>query len=158
MAGRQCTHCGATAEGLVCSYCGAVAGELRDMEKQRLALEEYHSLLRTGDKSTWVKILNAGFLPDYGKLLIDAGLTCISLINTNEVSGTLSTAAVQRLEAIILKLQILPKSPESEGAVSMFQKRIIEYRTSTKKDTIYGFIAIGIFILLVVLSLIYFFS
>ena len=97
MAGRQRTHCGAMVEGLVCSYCGAVSGELKDREKQRLALEEYHPLLATGDKSARVKILNAGFLPDYGKLLIDAGLTCVSLINAHEVSGTVSDAAVQRL-------------------------------------------------------------
>lgn len=156
MSGAKCAHCGASMGGLVCRYCGAVSGDAIDRETQRKALQEYHSLLRHGDKGVRVKLLNAGFLPDYGPLLIDAGLTCVSLVNENEVSGALSDAAVQRLEAVVLKLRLLPKDSENSAATLMFQEKIDHHRASSKRDTVYGLIAIGVFILLVVLALWYF--
>lgn len=156
MTAVKCAHCGATMVGLVCAYCGGVSGDVKDIEAQEKALEHYHALLRSGDKRMRIKILNAGFVPDHGPLLIDAGLTCVSFINENEVSGALSDAAVQRLEAIVLKLRLLPRSSENSAAVQMFQEKIGQYRTSSKQYTVYGLIAIGVVILLVALAFWYF--
>ena len=80
MAGDKCGQCGAASEGMICGFCGSLTADAQDVEAQRAALEEFHRVLQDQPRERQIKMLRSGYLPQYGELLIDAGVRCLSLI------------------------------------------------------------------------------
>jgi len=152
----KCPQCGASFVGLVCDYCGALAGPIESMEDQKRALDEYHRHLRTGDRKKQIVFLKSGFLPDYNKLLIDAGLTCATLVNQDELMISRSEAAVSRLESIIMKLRILPQDEETKKAAEMLQAKVDKFNKTQEQNTTYGLIFFAVVTALIVLAVWYF--
>ena len=155
MTGIKCEQCGALVGGLVCGYCGAVPGSVGGIDEQQRALEQYHALLRSRDRNTRIRLLGSGFLPDYSKLLIDAGLTCVSLID--DFGFGVSDAAAQRLEAIIMKLRLLPQDRETQKAIALLQEKSDQHKARSEKDTTRGLIAIAVFISLLIAFAVWYF-
>lgn len=144
---NKCFQCGAPIAGLICQHCGATCGSPQDISKQQQALDEYHKHLRNQDKEGQARFLKAGFIPDYAKLLIDAGLVCVSFISDDALDQGRSEAAVSRLEAIIMKIQLLPLDSETKKATTMLQKRLKQYKRAQTRYGIFGLI--GIFLIIV---------
>lgn len=144
MAQAKCAHCGAALDGLVCKYCGAASAAIEDMEKQKRALDEYHGLFASHDKDALIKLLKNGFMPDHTKLLIDAGLQCVSMLDDSALNYKVSDAAALRLNAIVLKLKLKASDREAEKAIAMFSEKVKEHKKSGDRDAIYGLTAIAI--------------
>ncbi|MDM8520358.1 hypothetical protein QUF64_09950 [Anaerolineales bacterium HSG6] len=124
----KCDHCGAYVKGLVCEYCGAYHKTNHDADIELKALDEYHIYLQKSDKEQdRAKILEHGFLPQHQAVLIEAGVRCIPLVKT-EISKD-AKAAQLRLEAIVIKLKLMPSDAAIEQAVTEFQIKIDEAKT-----------------------------
>ncbi len=114
----QCPYCGAPADGPLCEYCGAQVAPDLDFEQQKQALESYHHVLATGDESRRVKLLEHGFLPDDKRILIEAGLRCLSLIGDNG-ERKVRLATVGRLKAVTSQLRVMPTDVDVFGALAV---------------------------------------
>lgn len=158
MQAKKCASCGALVKGMVCYYCGSFYGAPGDMENQKRALEEYHALLRTQEIETRTRLLKRGFLPDSGKLLIEAGLMCVSIMDEMDFECSLSDVASRRLEAINMKLQLLSQDRETARAALMLIEKSRRYSDRANKDSAYSLITAGVIILIIASGLWYFLS
>jgi len=149
----KCSHCGAALDGLVCKYCGAASALMDNMDKEKRALEEYHGLFVSHDNKMLVKLLKNGFMPDHGKLLIDAGLRCVSMLDDSGIDYKVSDAAALRLDAIVMKLKLKVPDRETEKAIEMFSEKVKEHKASGDRDAIYGLTAIAAIIIITALAL-----
>jgi hypothetical protein len=132
----KCGSCGAPVGGLICEHCGNLAARLDNAVEENQALDEYHKLLgklKPEEQRNW--LLESGFLPDNREILIEAGIYCVPLLK----KISLYDAAAARLEAIILKLKLMPESVQTRRAVADFQAKIEQYKLDKRKDDIYGF-------------------
>jgi hypothetical protein len=150
MPGKKCANCGAVVNGLVCVFCGTPLDLSGEEQAQKAALEKYHHQLRSADKIRQETLLKGGFLPDHPKLIIDAGLVCVSFMDEDEVNSSRSDAAAHRLEALMMKLALQPRDPEIQKAATMLDDRLQRYHRSQSRAMIYGFIAIGAAVLIII--------
>jgi len=122
----------------------------RDEEMQ--ALTEYHNiLLKLEEKpETEIKLLSKGFIPSNPDVLIEAGVRVIPMIDLTNTGDDVVEAASRRLNAIILKLRLLPPTPETTQALNEFESFMEEFKALHKKQGREG----GIIILLIVVFLI----
>ncbi|HEX8493027.1 MAG TPA: hypothetical protein VF658_09320 [Pyrinomonadaceae bacterium] len=131
----KCGSCGAPVGGLICGHCGNLAARLDNAADENRALDEYHKLLsklKPEEQRSW--LLESGFLPDNREILIEAGIYCVPLLK----KITLYNAAAARLEAIILKLKLMPESGQTRHAIADFQAKIEQYKLDKRKDDVYG--------------------
>lgn len=148
MADRTCVGCGATDNGLfVCHHCGVAFEPLIDVESQRQALEELHGQLAS--ESAPPNLLKNAFLPDDPRILIDAGLRLLPVIEN--AAG--QSDAAGRMRAIIIKLRLLGDDPTVARAVKELQAALDAYERSDRQMgwilgigflVIVGLIAIGV--------------
>jgi hypothetical protein len=138
MPSRTCGTCGSPYVGFVCDHCGALASAPTSPEQERQALDEYRALVARSERQQQVQLLKSGFLPDDSAQLINAGLHCVSLIDSNEVIASRSDAAVGRLEAVAIKLDLLPQDGEIRRANAAFRAKIGDYRAKARRDTFLG--------------------
>lgn len=131
-----CSSCGAPVGGLICAHCGQLTAQLNNAADENHALDEYHKLLQSQTpEQQRNRLLESGFLPDNREVLIEAGIYCVPLLK----KISLYDAAAARLEAIILKLKLMPESGQTRRAVEDFQAKIEQYKLEKRKDDIYGF-------------------
>jgi len=140
-------------DGPVCKYCGVASVSTEDLDRQRRALDELHSLLISREKTEQAKLLKHGFMPDHAIVLIDAGLMCVSMLDDSAVDYKVTDAAALRLEAIVMKLKLKVPDRESEKAIEMFSEKVKEHKASGNRDAIYGLTAIGVIIAITALAL-----
>lgn len=130
----NCNSCGAPPGGLVCAHCGKVTSRLNSAADENHALDEYHKLLgqrKPEEQSEW--LLTSGFLPDHSEVLIEAGIYCVPLLK----NPALATAAAARLEAITLKLDLMPGADrQTRRAIADFQQKIKAQQSTEKTDTL----------------------
>ncbi len=146
----NCDSCGAPASGLICGHCGRLTARLKSAADENRALDEYHTQLqrlKPQEQSKW--LLESGFLPDSPEVLIEAGIYCVPFLKNMSVYES----AAARLEAIILKLKLLPGDSQAHRAVEDFQSQIAQYKSQKKKDDL-----LGVGCLLVLLSVVTAFS
>ncbi len=148
----QCRQCGAEVDGLICAYCGAITERTEDVETEGRALDEYHRLLSGADEAKQVALLRNGFLPETRKVLIEAGLRCMPLVDVEQTTNRVSTTALQRLQAIIARLHIIGDDPEIGRACSEFQAKIAEFRRADRNLGIGVMIALAVVLGLSVLA------
>ena len=131
MADAKCSACGAPSAGTyVCGYCGVLTQARADIDSQRKALDEFHALLQKAEDEARKTLLKTGFLPDHKALLIEAGLRMVPLVQFG--SGD---PAASRLEAIALKLKLMPQDEESARAVREFEDRVRAHWATDRKFT-----------------------
>ena len=131
----NCNSCGAPISGLICGHCGKLTSRLNNAADENQALDEYHNLLsklKPDEQSNW--LLESGFLPDNREVLIEAGIYCVPLLK----KISLYDAAAARMEAIILKLKLMPESGQTRRAIEDFQAKIEQYKLDKRKDDIFG--------------------
>lgn len=146
----NCDSCGAPVKGFICGHCGALTARLKSAADENRALDEYHGQLqklKPQEQSKW--LLESGFLPDSPEVLIEAGIYCVPFLKNMSVYD----AAAARLEAVILKLKLLPYEGQTRRAIEDFQNQIAEYKRQKKKDDL-----LGVGCLLVILALVAAFS
>ncbi|MBI5622194.1 MAG: hypothetical protein HY924_00300 [Elusimicrobia bacterium] len=151
MAGPRCARCGAAAPGLVCSYCGALAAGPESGELERRALEEFCGLLQGRDAEGQAKLLESGYLPSSPVALIEAGVRCVPFVQGDRLNRS-AEAAARRLEAVTVKLRLLPQTEETRRAVSEFEAMVREFRKAEASDLFWGLTVLGI--LLVVITVV----
>lgn len=141
MSEEQCVGCGATSNGVfVCHHCGVPVRSLVDVESQRRALDELHGQLSSPNPPP--RLLDNAFLPDDPRVLIDAGLRLLPVLE----NGAGQSATAGRLRAVIIKLRLLGDDPTITKAVKELQAALDSYRRADRQ--------MGYLILLVLLVLI----
>jgi hypothetical protein len=137
----NCDSCGAPAKGLICEHCGKPTIYLVNAADENQALDEYHKLiqkLKPEEQRDW---LASGFIPDSKEILIEAGIYCLPFLK----NMALYDAAASRLEAVILKLKLMPNDQQTRQAVEDFQAKIESYKSTKRKDALF---AIGCLLLI----------
>lgn len=152
MTKTTCLQCSAPLNGLVCEYCGSLARLHLNRDEEKQALTEYHNiLLKLEDKpKTEIKLLSKGFIPSNPDVLIEAGVHVIPMIDLTNPGDDVTEAASRRLDAITLKLRLLPPTPETTRALEEFDSFMEEFKVLHKKQDREG----GILILLIVVFMI----
>jgi hypothetical protein len=113
-------------------------GEPADELKQ---LEEYHAGLAAKAPEAQASGLRNGYLPDDPGTLIESGVRCIPLIESE--AAAIVAAALDRLQAVIFKLKLGQETPETRRAVERFQQLIDEKTKAGNREMLYGFLVIG---------------
>ena len=127
-----CHACGANSKGTyVCAYCGVLMHQTESVEDQRRALDEYQGAVTKADDAARKALFKTGFLPDHKSLLIEAGLRMVPFI---EFAGT-GDEATGRLEAIALKLKLMPSDSETTRAIAEFEDRIKAHQRADRNFT-----------------------
>ena len=133
---KGCPKCGAPAEGLLCRFCGSLLEVAEAPEEQLKALDEYHGAIGKADAEAQKRLLASGFIPDSPQGLIEAGVMCIPLCRAGEAA--VSDAAVHRLEAIMVKLDLARETAETRKALERFREVIEERKRKDRSDTQLG--------------------
>jgi hypothetical protein len=156
----SCPHCSAPAEGLVCGFCGAVLTALDTAESEFEALDQFHRSLSEKDLAAQARLLRGGFIPSHARSLIEAGLRCAPLIDSDAIRESAVKGAIYRLKVIVSKLKLLPATAESVRAVTHFESVLKAYEKEDERNVLYGFLLIGGLTVLVgalVVLIVYFF-
>jgi hypothetical protein len=111
MATDPCVGCGATSAGVfVCHHCGVPVRRLADAESERQALDELHGQLASADAPSALLLKNA-FLPDDPRVLIDAGLRLLPVLENGAALDSYYEVSDRRMGyvvgALLLVLVIL---------------------------------------------------
>src|SRR5918997_288527 len=120
----NCDSCGAPIQGLICEHCGKPTAHLANAAEENRALDEYHRLLQNLKPEEQRNWLASGFIPDNKEVLIEAGIYCLPLLKTMSVYD----AAAERLEAVIVKLKLMPVDRQTLLAIEDFQAKIESYK------------------------------
>lgn len=143
MANDPCVGCGATSAGVfVCHHCGVLVRALGDAESERQALDELHGQLASD--SPPARLLNNAFLPNDPRVLIDAGLRLLPVLE----NGAGQSGAAGRMRAIIIKLRLLGDDPSLTRAAAELQAALDSYRVSDRRM---GY-AIGVLLVIIVVG------
>lgn len=146
--GKACARCGAEVVSLICRYCGCAAEPPGGAEAEMKALEEFSGLLCGKDGAEQGKLLEYGYLPSAPAALIEAGVRCVPLIQ--DQWNAVSRGAVRRLEAIVVKLKIIPQDETTVRAVKEFEARVLAWREQGERDTRHGLMFFGVVLVLLV--------
>lgn len=126
---------------------------MSDEDEQRRALDELHAQLALAQKDEKAEvrgaILQNGFLPDHPRVLIDAGLRMLPVLESAVSEGP----AAGRLRAIILKLKLLSRDEAATAAARELEASLLRYE---QHDRFIGWVA-GLVVLAFVGGLIWFF-
>jgi hypothetical protein len=131
---NNCDSCGALVHGLICEHCGKPTAHLANAAEENRALDEYHRLLQNLKPEEQRNWLASGFIPDNREVLIEAGIYCLPLLKTMSVYE----AAALRLEAVIVKLKLMPADRQTLLALEDFQAKIENYKSTKRKDDLLG--------------------
>ena len=131
-----CPKCGAPSEGLLCQFCGFLLEEAGAPEAQLKALDEYHAAISKADAEAQKRLLTSGFIPDSLQGLIEAGVMCIPLCRDGAMA--VADAALHRLEAIVVKLELARETVDTRKALDRFHKVIEERKKKDSSDTWLG--------------------
>lgn len=130
----KCPGCGASGDGFICQFCGASLGAVSALQELE-ALDAFHRVLRdaASDESRET-LLRSGFVPSSPTALIEAGLRCIPLTNTEGLATLLASAAFARLELVTTKLRLLPKEDRVDRAAAEFELRLAAVREADRRE------------------------
>lgn len=153
-----CHQCNAPLNGFVCEYCGSLANLYMNREEEMQALTEYHNiLLKLEEKpEEEIKMLSKGFIPSNPDVLIEAGIRVMPLIDLTNTGDDVVEAAARRLDAISLKLRLLPDGSESTRALQEFDTFTEEFKLLHKKQDREGGIIAVLMILFMIAACLFF--
>ena len=133
----HCQSCGADSQGRVCAYCGALAQPAGDAADEKALLDELHQLIsqKDDDKAEEkAQLLRNGFLPENVPVLVDAGLRCVPFLTASQADQAVPVAALRRLEAIVMKLRVLPQTPDVQRALAELEPRVRQQQVAEKRE------------------------
>jgi hypothetical protein len=104
-------------------------------------LEEYHGVLAGTAPADQASVLRNGYLPDDPGALVEAGVRCIPLIESE--TSAIVAAALDRLQAVVFKLKLGRETPETRRAVERFQQLLDAAARAKNRDMRYGLMAIA---------------
>ncbi len=85
-------------------------------------------------------ILAHGFLPHDPEILIEAGLRCVSLLD----SAYVGPGAAARLDVVIAKLRIHEPTPAASRAIQTFEEKLEKHRARERRFERAGCLALAI--------------
>lgn len=148
----HCKSCGSADLGtFMCHYCGAPLFPLANEEDQRSALDELHAqvtVARAGRTRT--AILENGFLPDHPRVLVDAGLRMVPVLEHNVSEGP----AAGRMRAIIFKLRLLRHDADAMDAAEKLDAHLKRYERHDRLIGSLAMAALAIFFVVVCVSVV----
>jgi hypothetical protein len=152
---ERCRGCGAEFKDLVCEYCGLASRRAEDPARERDALDELHVLLRRCEPDMQDKLLREGFLPATAPNLLEAAVFCLPYLQSGPGTEPGSGAA-RRLDAIVAKLSVMPRTEEIAQAIAVYEKRLADYRRAERASAREGIFFVGAFALVVLSALVWF--
>lgn len=130
-----CEQCGATLTDWLCGYCGTPSPALRkteSVEAQLQAVKQLHQkVAETQKEEDQIRLLESGYVPSQKQALVQDGLECFQLIYDGKVNPV-SAAAVRRLEALVVRLRLLPPSSENQKVLEEFTQRLERHRQADR--------------------------
>lgn len=153
-----CLQCNARLNGLVCEYCGSLANLHMNRDEEMQALTEYHNILLKLEEEPddEIKMLSKGFIPSNPDVLIEAGIRVMPLIDLTNTGDDVVEAAARRLDAIRLKLRLLPDMPETRQALEAFETFAEEFKILHKKQDREGGIIAVLMLVFVIAACLFF--
>lgn len=153
-----CLQCNAPLNGLICEYCGSLANLHMNRDEEMQALTEYHNiLLKLEEKpEDEIKMLSKGFIPLNPDVLIEAGIRLMPLIDLTNTGDDVVEAAARRLDAISLKLRLLPDMPEITQALEEFETFTKEFKVLHTKQYREGGVIAVLMIVFVIAACLFF--
>ena len=135
---ENCPSCGSADLGtFMCHYCGGPLFPLSGEAQQRQALDELHAQLTIARRSGARDAIFAnGFLPDHPRVLIDAGLRMVPVLEGNANQEQ----AAGRMRAIILKLKLITHDEAAASAAAQLETHLERYE---RHDRLIARLAIG---------------
>lgn len=130
-----CEQCGAALTDLLCGYCGTPSAALRkteSVEAQLQAVKQLHQAVAEAKEAVArIRLLESGYVPSQRQALVQDGLECFQLIYDGKVDAV-SSAAVRRLEALVVRLRLLPDSSENQKILQEFTQRLDRHRQADR--------------------------
>ena len=153
-----CHQCNAPLNGLVCEYCGSLANLHMNRDEEMQALTEYHNILLKPEEKPEeeVKMLSKGFIPLNPEVLIEAGIRLMPLIDLTNTGDDVVEAAARRLDAISLKLRLLPDMPEITQALEEFETFMKEFKALHAKQYREGGVIAVLMVVFVIAACLFF--
>lgn len=142
---ESCPNCGSADLGtFMCRYCGGPLFPLTGEEQQRQALDELHAQINIS-RGSGVRdaIFANGFLPDHPRVLIDAGLRMVPVLEGNANQER----AAGRMRAIILKLKLITHDEAAATAATQLERHLDRYE---RYDRLIARLAIGAIVAVVI--------
>jgi len=127
-----CSACGANLPGAICAYCGARDGS--NGRDELAAVEELHRRLATEEKEGAIHLVKMAFLPHDGTALVEAGLRLVPMLGEANTQDSLANAAMERLEAIVIKLRVHGDDDRARRALVELEQRLTRHRTSVARE------------------------
>lgn len=136
MSNHPCPRCGAPGGGFICAYCGASLLPPGDEGAELTALNHYHALLEDtkSNAEQCSRLIREGFVPSGRKALVEAGLRCLSRIDTDHPFDACNEHWVKRLEAISTRLKVIA-GDEASRAVGEFEAKAAAWRAADSRET-----------------------
>lgn len=107
---------------------------LVDHELQQL--NGFHERLAALDSEGQASLLRNGFLPESAESLAEAGIRCIPLIESGNIQ--IADGAVDRLEAVLFKLRLLPEDRKTREVTGRFEVLVREHQRQERANATYG--------------------
>lgn len=120
---------------------------MNSVDSEQKLLEEFHRSAGEKDAESQAGAIRNGYLPETPEVLVQAGIMCIPLIESDTPS--ISDAGKDRLKAIIFKLKLVQDSANARSALEQFEKLVEKGEKKASRETVYGFLLIGGLIVLV---------
>lgn len=158
MTETNCLQCSAPLNGLICEYCGSLANLHMNRDEEMQALTEYHNiLLKLEEKpEAEIKMLSKGFIPSNPDVLIEAGIRVMPLIDLTNTGDDVVEAAARRLDAISLKLRLLPDTPEITQALNEFETFTEAFKVLHKKQDKEAGILVALILVFIIAACLFF--
>lgn len=150
---ERCRGCGAEFKDLVCEYCGLASRRAEDPALERSALDEFHVLLRRCEPDAQDKLLREGFLPASAPNLLEAAGLCVPYLRSGSTVAPPVPGAAARLESIVARLEVLPRTDEIGRALQAYRDRLADYRRAESANTREGMIFLGALLLAIAAGL-----
>jgi hypothetical protein len=116
-------------------------------ESELKLLEEFHKNASEKEGEAQASAIRNGYLPETPEGLVEAGIRCIPLAESQHPS--IVDAGTDRLRAIIFKLKMAQGTIESRRAVEQFEQIIEQKKKEESSNTLYGLLLIGGLVLLI---------
>ena len=101
-------------------------------------------------------MLSKGFIPLNPEVLIEAGIRLMPLIDLTNTGDDVVEAAARRLDAISLKLRLLPDMPETTQALEEFETFMKEFKALHAKQYREGGVIAVLMVVFVIAACLFF--
>ncbi len=109
---------------------------MAERELELAQLDEYHARVAQEVPDVQVSLLLSGFMPEDEEALIQAGIRCLPLIESDRIE--ISDAAAKRLSSLVLQMKRGPDRPEVRRVLGQFEKAVADQRRKAASNLRFG--------------------